>query len=51
LGIHILGRASAGMSPRNTPLLDMLVAPFLVPIAYVVRRWNWDAEVMKSKYQ
>jgi hypothetical protein len=51
LGIHVLGRAGAGMAPRNTPILDMLIAPFLVPIAYVVRRWQWDVEVTKSKYK
>ena len=47
----MLGRAGAGMAPRNTPILDMLIAPFLVPIAYVVRRWQWDVEVTKSKYK
>ncbi|ETW07801.1 hypothetical protein H310_02230 [Aphanomyces invadans] len=46
-GIALLGVLSGGMSPRKNTALDMLLFPFAVVVAFVVRR-GWDLHVKRG---
>jgi len=50
LGINLLTRSSAGMSPRNNSLADALILPLLVLIGKIYVN-GWDSEVKKDKYK
>mmetsp|Transcript_36323 Transcript_36323/g.65033 ORF Transcript_36323/g.65033 Transcript_36323/m.65033 type:complete len:297 (-) Transcript_36323:680-1570(-) len=48
--LGMLARAAAGMSPRNSMLMDMVLMPVLVLIGKFTT-WGWDSEVRKAKYK
>jgi 3-dehydrosphinganine reductase len=48
-GVNMLVRATAGMTPRNNCLADMLLLPLLVLVGKVYT-WNWDKIVCDAKY-
>ncbi len=47
---NLLLAMMAGITPRNNPLFDFILAPFLIPIS-AVYRYIWDAEVLNKKYK
>jgi len=50
LGINLLSRSTAGMSPRNNSFADALLLPLLVLIGKIYVS-GWDNEVKKEKYK
>ena len=47
LGLGLLVRATSGLAPRATPLMDLVVLPLIACVAFVYRR-VWDYIVLRE---